>query len=404
MLEGASKIPKGWRSVLVSDICRLQNGHGFKPHEWATHGLPIIRIQNLNGSSRYNYYAGDPQEAWLVATDQLLFAWAGTKGVSFGPTVWKGQTAVLNQHIFKVFAAPEVDNGWLFHCLRHVTDRIERRAHGFKSTLVHVKKSEIDNQPVLLPPIEEQAYIAKVLSTWDRAIETTAELIDRSKQQRKELSRRLLTGTTRLLGFSGTWRAMPISALSDRITRRNDGSGLPILTISSTKGFVRQDEKYSRYMAGKSADDYIALRAGEFAYNKGNSKTYEFGCVFPLKQYPEALVPHVYVCFSLNSELYAPFYQQLFEADYLRPQLKRIVKTGVRNNGLLNITPAEFLETTVPVPELQEQKAIAEVLIAASQTIETLSANLDKLKAEKAALMQQLLTGKLRVSTEKDAS
>lgn len=150
-------------------------------------------------------------------------------------------------------------------------------------------------------------------------------------------------------------------------------------------------------MAGKSADDYISLRKGEFAYNKGNSKTYEFGCIFPLEDYPEALVPHVYVCFAIDPGHDADFYKALFESDYLRPQLKRIVKTGVRNNGLLNITPAEFLETILPVPPLDEQRAIATCLSDATQTVQQLSEKREHLKAEKSALMQQLLTGKRRV-------
>lgn len=55
-------VPKGWMLLQVSDICKLQNGNSFKPHEWDTKGLPIIRIQNLNGSGNYNYFSGVPQD------------------------------------------------------------------------------------------------------------------------------------------------------------------------------------------------------------------------------------------------------------------------------------------------------------------------------------------------------
>ncbi|WP_287628218.1 restriction endonuclease subunit S [Citrobacter sp.] len=114
-------VPKGWTLLQVSDICKLQNGNSFKPHEWDTQGIPIIRIQNLNGSDNYNYFSGVPQDKWLVEPGQLLFSWAGTKGVSFGPFIWNGPKGVLNQHIYKVFANENVHGHWLYLALLHIT-------------------------------------------------------------------------------------------------------------------------------------------------------------------------------------------------------------------------------------------------------------------------------------------
>jgi len=88
-------------------------------------------------------------------------------GRNEGSLLWPDDMAwpngSLNQHIFKVSAKPAVQEGWLYWALRYVTDRIERSAHGFKDTLVHVKKSDIDRQPVLVPPIEQQESISKYL-------------------------------------------------------------------------------------------------------------------------------------------------------------------------------------------------------------------------------------------------
>ncbi|HBK9123049.1 TPA: restriction endonuclease subunit S, partial [Escherichia coli] len=169
---------------------------------------------------------------------------------------------------------------------------------------------------------------------------------------------------------------------------------------SSLSGFVRQDERYSRYMAGESVKNYILLKKGEFAYNKGNSKTYEFGCIFDLEAYEAGLVPHVYVCFRLKNGLSHRYFKYLFEADYLKPQLGALVNTGVRNNGLLNIKPTEFMQTKVPVPCFEEQESIADMLYNSSRTIRVLQDKLACLKDEKKALMQQLLTGKRRVKVD----
>ncbi|EEW1921316.1 restriction endonuclease subunit S [Escherichia coli] len=398
-------VPKGWTLLQVSDICKLQNGNSFKPHEWDTQGLPIIRIQNLNGSDNYNYFSGVPQDKWLVEPGQLLFSWAGTKGVSFGPFIWNGPKGVLNQHIYKVFANENVHGHWLYLALLHITQKIEAQAHGFKSTLLHVQKKDIDNQFVLTPPVAEQKKIAQILSTWDKAISVTEKLLTNSQQQKKALMQQLLTGKKRLLDengvrFSTEWEFKRISEIATRVQRKNDAAEHPILTISSLSGFVRQDERYSRYMAGESVKNYILLKKGEFAYNKGNSKTYEFGCIFDLEAYEAGLVPHVYVCFRLKNGLSHRYFKYLFEADYLKPQLGALVNTGVRNNGLLNIKPTEFMQTKVPVPCFEEQESIADMLYNSSRTIRVLQDKLACLKDEKKALMQQLLTGKRRVKVD----
>lgn len=105
--------------------------------------MAIIRIQNLNGSQDFNYYNQEPQEQWIVKPGTLLFAWAGVKGVSFGPKIWDGPTGVLNQHIYKITPKNGVDLYWLYAIFEMVTSRIEKNAHGFKTNLLHVRKSDI---------------------------------------------------------------------------------------------------------------------------------------------------------------------------------------------------------------------------------------------------------------------
>ncbi len=80
--------------------------------------------------------------------------------------------------------------------------------------------------------------------------------------------------------------------------------------------------------------------------------------------------------------------------------VRTFLNTGVRNNGLLNIKPTEFMQTKVPVPCFEEQESIADMLYNSSRTIRVLQDKLACLKDEKKALMQQLLTGKRRVKVD----
>ena len=108
------------------------------------------------------------------------------------------------------------------------------------------------------------------------------------------------------------------------------------------------------------------------------------------------LVPHVYVCFRLHDEHDAGFFEHLFAADYLHDQLGALVNTGVRNNGLLNIRPADFMACQVPVPPGDDQRRIAARLAVAAEWVRRQDEFASRLREEKGALVADLLTGKRR--------
>jgi type I restriction enzyme S subunit len=263
-----------------------------------------------------------------------------------------------------------------------------------ETSIAHLTREKLMCLRVPTPPFPEQTAIADLLSIWDAAIEKTEQLIATKERRFKGLVQRLVVTPSRTKGY---WKHLRIRDIARRIQRRTNGDVLPILTIASAWGFVLQEEKYSRYMAGESVKNYILLRKGEFAYNKGNSLRYQFGCIFELKDYEAALVPHVYVCFRLNEGVDPSYLGHLFEADYLKRQLGAIVKTGIRNNGLLNIKPDEFMDVTVPTPPLAQQQQIAAILNTARQEIDLLKRQAEAYRRQKRGLMQKLLTGAWRV-------
>jgi type I restriction enzyme S subunit len=263
------------------------------------------------------------------------------------------------------------------------------------SSLPHINMSEIGEFRIPKPTLEEQNAIVDLARAWDTAIEKTEKLIFAKERRHAALVSDLLVKRSKALP------KVRIRDIAERVQRKSDGGEFPLLTISSAAGFVRQEDKYSRYMAGESAKTYTLLRAGEFAYNKGNSLRYEFGCVFQLQGYSEALVPSVYVSFKLNEEVCHSFMRHLFAADYLKPQLGALVKTGVRNNGLLNISPEEFLGAKVPLPTYRTQEQIARILDASERDTLGLRKQLAAIQAQKRGLMRQLLTGRWRMKPSK---
>lgn len=174
---------ESWERTKLGSQCVLKNGHGFKASEWSQHGLPIIRIQNLNGSSDFNHFEGVPDDSWIIETGDLLYSWAGVKGKSFGPCLWHGPRGLLNQHIYRIIPNDDAHKHWLFETLKMITHRIEKKAHGFKLELVHARKSDITDQSILVPSYEEQVEIAtfakqcrSAVSLWEQRLQDNSDL------------------------------------------------------------------------------------------------------------------------------------------------------------------------------------------------------------------------------------
>ena len=163
--------------------------------------------------------------------------------------------------------------------------------------------------------------------------------------------------------YPSDWSIRSLGKIAERVRRTSDDLNLAALTISSTEGWVDQRKKWARNMAGKSIETYTLLKKGEFSYNRGNSKTYPHGCIFRLESWEKALVPNVYHSFRIASpDIYDDFLKHFFVSGGLNDQLRSIITSSVRDNGLLNITADIFFSTEVPIPPLPEQKKIAEIL------------------------------------------
>lgn len=158
--EKPKSLPDGWATAPVGDIVGLINGRAFKPTDWKQEGLPIVRIQNLNDSSApFNYYPGNLPEKFLIGDGDLLFAWSGTPGTSFGAHIWQGGKAWLNQHIFKVvFDDRSLNKSFLRYAINQNLNNYISAAHG-GAGLAHITKGRFEASELLLPPLPEQHRI-----------------------------------------------------------------------------------------------------------------------------------------------------------------------------------------------------------------------------------------------------
>jgi type I restriction enzyme, S subunit len=289
-----------------------------------------------------------------------------------------------------------ISNLFLFQVLR--SPQIERqiKRFSFGSAQPQLTLGLLQQLSVPVPTVDEQSKITEILQTWDEAIEKLKALRAKKRIRLTGLSQNLLGRSGR---FPNRWELRPLSAISTRVRRQNGGDNHPVMTISAKSGFLMQSDKFSRNMAGRSVDRYIVLHEGEFAYNKGNSLTAPYGCIFLLDR-PTALVPFVYFCFALNKGLSHAFYTHLFAAGALNRQLSRLINSGVRNDGLLNLNVDDFFSCKVPMPPIEEQERIARALTAAKDELALLDREIETLTQQKRGLMQKLLTGEWRVTVD----
>ncbi len=185
-------IPQHWEVRKLKHLTRFVNGLPFKPGDWKATGVPIIRIQNLNGSETFNYTdRTDLPEELLIQPGDLMFAWSGNRGTSFGSFEWTRQfPGYLNQHIFKLVGYT-LPKRYFYYLLRAVTRHVEDQAGGIIG-LVHVTKPELGSVYVPIAPDDEAEALARDIDTATAEVGRTISRLEREIELLREYRTRLV--------------------------------------------------------------------------------------------------------------------------------------------------------------------------------------------------------------------
>ncbi len=173
-----------WPVKKLGEVADYINGYPFSPNEWDSNGLPIIRIQNLNDSSKeYNCFQGEIDKKYLVNPGDILISWSASLGVY----LWNNYPAWLNQHIFKVSVNKnEINNDYFFYIVQTKIDEMKSKVHG--GTMQHITKGVFEKIMIPVPSIQIQKKIVERLD----AIRKTQELCDQQIQKTEELFEAIL--------------------------------------------------------------------------------------------------------------------------------------------------------------------------------------------------------------------
>ena len=398
-------VPKGWEKHPIGKICNSIVPGRNKPKifdgdiPWVT--TPEIKGRYIPSYRQVNYVSKQVLKdagGKLVPAGAVVMAAVGELGL----IAITSEPVALNQQLHAFVCSNRVINEYLAYWLETQKPYMESIAS--KTTIPYLNKANCESIPVLYPPLPEQKKIAKILSTWDKAITATEQLLANSQQQKKALMQQLLTGKKRMFDkngvrFNGEWKKYQLEDLFS--FKKGKGLSKADLSVSGTNKCILYGELYTRYSevvnivySRTNLSDGTPSVCGDILIP---SSTTTSG--IDLANATAILEDNVLLGGDINilrakKKLSAPFFAHL-----LTHVKKHEIASRAQGITIIHLYSTDLKDIGVFIPtELIEQQKIAEVLSVADQEISALKQKLDAFKQEKKALMQQLLTGKRRVT------
>ncbi len=192
----------------------------------------------------------------------------------------------------------------------------------------------------------------------------------------------------RFAGFTDAWEQHELGDIAKVVNRNDPNSTAPIMMITANNGFINQSDRYSFNNSGESLKKYILLKQNELAYNHGASKIRPYGSCFALPC-EEARIPFVYHCFSVGDNN-PQFVSIELNGTRVEDQLRKIISSGARMDGLLNISFDEYCSVSLMLPSLQEQRLLAHFFRDLDNLITLHRRKLEKLQNVKKACLEKM--------------
>lgn len=364
-------------------------------------GLPLLSVTlndgliDRNDLERRTETNLLPEDHLLVRKGDIAFnmmrMWQGAFGLSQKDGLVSPAYIVLN---------PKKNTDSLYASYLFKTQRMIylfwAYSYGITNDRLRLYFSDFEKIPAHFPEIKKQTKIAQILSTWDNTIATTERLLANSQQQKQALMQLLLTGHKRFPGFSKDWEILPVGKFAmlakekfDPKTQNSTSLCIELEHISQGSGTILGS---------------ISTHSGMSTKSKFKPEDILFGKLRPylrkhwLAHYPGVCSTEIWVLRCKNNSVIPEYLYQLV-------QTNKFIEAANKSSGT-HMPRADWMvvkDIIFQLPCISEQQKIAQVLSTADAEISNLQAQLAKLKLEKKALMQQLLTGQRRVKPDAEA-
>lgn len=392
-----TKIPLDWKVTKLGDVGKIRMCKRIFNHETNEKGdIPFFKI----GTFGKEPDAFIPKELYDNYRKKFSFPKKGEILISAAGTL--GRTVVYDGSpaYFQDSNIVWIDNSELIvtnQYLYYVYQIVKYESEG--GTIQRLYNSIISNAEFICPPLPEQKAIAQVLSTADAAVQTTEKLIAQKELRKKWLMQQLLSGKQRLNGFGGEWKSEILGnvvSLQHGYQFRDEDfveEGIPVIKIRNVIGYdlVLTDMTFvdeSRLDEFKS----VIIENGDLLM----SLTGNIGRVVEVKGVDKPMFQNYRVgkFTPIDGQLTKSFLKFILSSDILFKQFNGLANQSAQANfGKQDMDKLKF---SFPI-SIEEQTTIAQVLQTVDKEISLLHAKAEKLREQKKGLMQQLLTGKVRL-------
>ncbi|WP_370402797.1 restriction endonuclease subunit S [Tenacibaculum dicentrarchi] len=391
-----------WNNIILGDCCKEKPSYGINAAavEFNEELPRYIRITDIDDYGRFspNKLTSVNEKGWedfILKKDDVLFVRTGsTTGKSYlyqekdGELVYAGflikfsvDKTILLPYYLKLFTESSFYNQWV-------------SVMSVRSGQPGINSKEYSLLPIHLPPLKEQQEIAKILSTWDEAIETTQSLIEKLQFRKKGLMQELLSGKKRLAGFSEEWEENNLGDFiisNPRPKNKPKNTFLALGLRSHGKGVFHKKDFDPNSIA---METLYEVQENDLVVSI--TFAWEHAIAVADKKDDGGLVSHRFPTFIFKEGISdAKFFRYYVLQPRFKYMLGVISPGGAGRNRVMS--KKHFPQLVVKVPKYEEQVAIANVLDKVDEEINIASKHLESLKNQKKGLMQQLLTGKKRV-------
>ena len=399
-------IPQEWEVKYLGDLlARLANGLTYDVSVISGH--PVSRIETIS-SGEINYskvgyienVAGC--ESYKMQKGDILYSHINSLAHVGKVAYYDGKQELYHgMNLLLLRVNKKIDSNYLYAYLltsqaKHIAQVIAKPAVNQAS----ISTSDIRKIKLPVPPMEEQRKIAEILGVWDEAIEKQSRLIEKLELRKRALMQRLLTGRTRLPGFTTPWQKVKLG----EIGKFDKGVGVPKEKIVSegckaiTYGeiYTKYDyviKDFASYIDSDTAQTSKQISSGAILFAGSGETLEDIGKCVAFIDNDKAYAGGDIIIFNPTIEVDSLVLSYILNSPIAIAQKRRYGQ----GHSVVHIYQKDLARIEFELPSLPEQKAIAEVLTTADDEIATHRKKLDALRLQKRGLMQQLLTGKTRV-------
>lgn len=406
-------IPEEWEIKELGEVTNYIKGYAFKSNMFSDKGVRIIRISDTTSNSikeegamyidsknAFNY------KKWELKSDDLVFTTVGSRPPMYDSMVGKvikiekkHEGSLLNQNAVIIRTKDIANQQFVFNQFKEkrYLDFIETIVRG-NANQVSITLEDLFKYPLVFPPLPEQQKIAEILSTWDNAIDNCKKIIKKLKKRNRGLGEQLLSGKKRLKGFEGEAKNEfhVLGNYINEVTVKNKELKVKrVLSVTNSRGFINQSDQFEREVASADVSNYKIVKKGQFAYNPSRVNV---GSLDLLRNFDDGILSPMYVVFETNEKKLLPdfLYYQL-KTYWFKGHIPMFVQGSVRDSlSFDGLSGMKFF-----IPSLEEQHAITNIMDSATNELKQYEQKLETLQLQKKGLMQQLLTGKVRVKLNK---